>query len=87
MNTDTGYVISRYSASDHCPIHHEPAGNGIRAMISLNECEGGELQFFAKEKVDLSAGTGIVFPSSFMFPYEILPVTKDYRYYVSTSFK
>ena len=51
MNTDTGYVLTRYSMSDHCPIHHEPAGNGIRAIINLNECEGGELQFFAKRKL------------------------------------
>ena len=58
MNTDTGYTLVRYSASDHCPIHHEPAGTSIRAMINLNECDGGELQFFAKEKVDSSVGTG-----------------------------
>ena len=87
MNTDSGYVLTRYSMSDHCPIHHEPVGIGIRAMINLNECEGGELQFFAKEKVDSPVGTGTIFPASFMFPYEILPVTKGYRYYVSTTFK
>ena len=80
-------IRDRYSASDHCPIHHEPAGNGIRAIINLNECEGGELQFFAKEKVDSHVGAGIIFPASFMFPYEVLPVTKGYRYYVSTTFK
>ena len=87
MNTDTGYTLVRYSVSDHCPIHHEPSGSSIRAMISLNECDGGELQFFAKEKVDTSVGTGTIFPSSFMFPYEILPVTEGFRYYVSTNFK
>lgn len=87
MNTDTGYTLVRYSASDHCPIHHEPAGTSIRAMINLSECDGGELQFFAKEKVDSSVGTGTIFPSSFMFPYEILPVTEGFRYYVSTNFK
>ena len=87
MNTDTGYTLMRYSPSDYCPIHHEPAGSGIRAIINLSECDGGELQFFAKEKVDSSVGTGIIFPSSFMFPYEVLPVTEGFRYHVSTGFK
>lgn len=87
MNTDTGYTVVRYSPSDHCPIHHEPVGSGIRAMINLSECDGGELQFFSKEKVESSVGTGTIFPSSFMFPYEILPVTEGFRYYVSTNFK
>ena len=87
MNTDTGYMLMRYSPSDYCPIHHEPAGTSIRAIINLSECDGGELQFYAKEKVDSSVGTGITFPSSFMFPYEVLPVTEGFRYYVSTNFK
>ena len=87
MNTDNGYTVARYSPSDHCPIHHEPVGSGIRAMINLSECDGGELQFFGKEKVESSVGIGTIFPSSFMFPYEILPVTEGFRYYVSTNFK
>jgi hypothetical protein len=87
MNTDTGYSLLRYSISDHCPIHHEPAGCGIRAMIDLCESDGGELQFFGKEKADSSVGTGIIFPASFMFPYEVLPVIEGYRYYVTTTFK
>ena len=88
MNTDTGYTLVRYSMSDHCPIHHEPSTNGgIKAMINLSSCDGGELQFFAKEKLDSSVGTGTIFPASFMFPYEVLPVTEGYRYYVSTNFK
>ena len=87
MHTDTGYSLLRYSASDYCPIHHEPVGSGIRAIINLSECDGGELQFYAKEKVDSSVGTGIIFPSSFMFPYEVLPVTEGFRYHVTTTFK
>lgn len=87
MNTDVGYSLVRYSASDYCPIHHEPSGNSIRAFINLNECDGGELQFFGKEKVDSSVGTGIIFPASFMFPYEVLPVTQGFRYHVCTNFK
>ena len=87
MNTDTGYSLLRYSASDHCPIHHEPSGSSIRAIINLSECDGGELQFFGKEKVESSVGTGIIFPASFMFPYEVLPVTEGFRYHVTTRFK
>ena len=87
MHTDTGYSLLRYSASDYCPIHHEPVGSGIRAIINLSECDGGELQFYGKAKVDSSVGTGTIFPSSFMFPYEVLPVTEGFRYHVTTTFK
>ena len=84
---DTGYTLTRYHVGDCYPIHHEPSGSGVVATISLSSSEGGDTQFFGKEKVDSSIGMGFVYPASFMFPYEVLPVTEGVRYYVSTNFK
>ena len=85
--TDTGYSLTRYCKGDCYPMHHEPSGSGIVATISLSSCEGGETQFFGKEKVDSSIGTGFIYPASFLFPSEVLPVTEGLRFYVSTTFK
>ena len=84
---DTGYTLTRYHVGDCYPIHHEPSGSGIVATICLSSSKGGDIQFFGKEKVDSSIGMGYVYPASFMFPYEVLPVTEGTRYYVSTTFK
>lgn len=86
-NEDTGYTLLRYNEGDYCPLLVEPSGSTIRASIILNDAKGGETRFFAKEMIDSSAGTGFAFPSSFMFPYEVLPVLKGTRYMVTTSFK
>lgn len=88
FNTDIGYTLIRFTTEHHCPIHHEPSGNSITAMIYLNDdCEGGELQFFNREKTESSVGGAIIFPAAFMFPYETLTVTKGIRYSVYTQFK
>tara|TARA_B100001059_G_C17829879_1_gene583896 strand:+ start:3185 stop:3745 length:561 start_codon:yes stop_codon:yes gene_type:complete len=88
FNRDTGYILIRSTVEHHCPIHHHPSGSAITAIIHLNDdCEGGGLQFYGSEKTDSSTGTGIIFPSAFMFPYETLPVTKGIRYSVYTQFK
>ena len=84
---DTGYTLTRYHVGDCYPIHHEPSGSGIVATISLSSSEGGDTQFFGREKVDSSIGMGFVYPASFMFPSAVLPVTEGVRYYVSTTFK
>ena len=84
---DTGYTLTRYHVGDCYPIHHEPSGSGIVATISLSSSEGGDTQFFGREKVDSSIGMGFVYPASFMFPSAVLPVTEGVRYYVSTAFK
>lgn len=85
---DTGYTLIRFNEGDSTPIHHSPSGYSICAFIFLNnDCDGGELQFFAKSKTEVSVGGGVIFPAAFMFPNEILPVTKGVRYAVKTEFR
>ena len=45
--------------------------------------EGGEFVLI-DEKIDLSKGDIIIFPSNFMYPHKVEPVTKGIRYsYIS----
>jgi predicted 2-oxoglutarate/Fe(II)-dependent dioxygenase YbiX len=49
-----------------------------------DDYEGGELIFWESEKIVLKAGSIMIFPSNFMYPHKVLPVTKGTRYsYVS----
>jgi len=50
-----------------------------------DDYEGGEFAFFNREKVyKFEKGDAILFPSNFMFPHEILPVTSGTRYSIIT---
>ena len=83
-NTDTQMKL-------HCDhIHSMFDGNrkGIPTLSILgainDDYEGGELVFWESEKIVLKAGQIMIFPSNFMYPHKVLPVTKGTRYsYVS----
>jgi predicted 2-oxoglutarate/Fe(II)-dependent dioxygenase YbiX len=44
-----------------------------------DDYEGGEF-ILIDEKINLSKGDMLVFPSNFMFPHKVEPVTKGTRY-------
>jgi predicted 2-oxoglutarate/Fe(II)-dependent dioxygenase YbiX len=44
------------------------------------EYEGGEFVMFKDTVIDMEPGTVIVFPSSFMYPHEVKPITSGVRY-------
>jgi predicted 2-oxoglutarate/Fe(II)-dependent dioxygenase YbiX len=49
-----------------------------------DDYEGGELVFWESETIKLKAGSIMIFPSNFMYPHKVMPVTKGTRYsYVS----
>ena len=53
-----------------------------------DDFDGGEFSFFNQEKIiNPLKGSAIMFPSNFMFPHEVLPVTKGIRYSMITWFK
>ena len=53
----------------------------LSVLSSLNEdYEGGDLIFFENEKIDLKTGDVMIFPSNFMYPHKVTPVTKGQRY-------
>ena len=52
--------------------------------ILNDDYEGGELIMFEDKKIDTKKGDLLIFPSTFLYPHEITPVTKGIRYsYVS----
>jgi len=64
-------------------------GNPTLTMLgALNDnYSGGELVMFDSEIIELKAGNIMIFPSTFLYPHQVLPVTKGVRYsYVSWSY-
>ena len=86
---DTGYDLLRYETGQYYTQHTDSflqQQRSISCSVCVNDdYEGGEFAFFDREMV-IKAGVGsvIVFPSNFMFPHEIMPVTKGTRYSIIT---
>jgi len=74
----------------HCDHIHsmfdgERKGIPILSVLGLlnDDYEGGEF-YMIEDKIHLSKGDIIVFPSNFMFPHRVEPITKGTRYsYIS----
>jgi len=90
---DSGYIFLKYDVGNFYKQHVDHFKNEPRSVscsIALNdidEYDGGEFAFFDKElKYKIKKGSVILFPSNFMFPHEIVPVTKGTRYAIVTWF-
>jgi Rps23 Pro-64 3,4-dihydroxylase Tpa1-like proline 4-hydroxylase len=86
---DTGYGLLRYKEGQFYVQHTDSFKNQQRSVscsFLLNEdYEGGEFAFFDREIIIKgSKGSIIMFPSNFMFPHEIMPVTSGTRYSIIT---
>jgi hypothetical protein len=90
-STDSGFDILRYEVGQLISYHVDDNEPRVLSMsIALNDdYTGGEFRFFKNDniKVKLNAGCAIMFPSNFMYPHEILPVTSGTRYSMITWFK
>jgi predicted 2-oxoglutarate/Fe(II)-dependent dioxygenase YbiX len=89
-----GYTRPRYNRYDvnarmenHCDHIHtmfDGTRRGIptlTVMAALNDnYQGGELVMFEDQIIKLVAGDVIVFPSNFLYPHKIEPVTSGVRY-------
>ena len=85
----------RYSPAQmmrkHCDhIHNlfdgERKGVPMLSIIGVlnDNYEGGELIMLEDKKIDTKQGDLLIFPSNFLYPHEITPVTKGIRYsYIS----
>ena len=93
-----GYSELRFNKYDentlmklHCDHIHsmfDGQRKGIPALSLLgclnDDYEGGELIFWDDTEIKLKGGSLLIFPSNFMYPHEVKPVTKGSRYsYVS----
>jgi predicted 2-oxoglutarate/Fe(II)-dependent dioxygenase YbiX len=91
IEEDSGYELLKYSEGCFYIQHTDSFKARPRAVscsFILNEdFEGGEFAFFDKElKYKLEKGDAIMFPSNFMYPHEIMPVTQGTRYSIITWF-
>lgn len=83
--------ILKYGVSNHYKFHVDEAkgmNRFLSAIVFVNDdYEGGELVFRsrvdnAEEIVEKKAGSIVIWPSNFLFPHAVKPVTKGERYTV-----
>jgi len=91
IEQDSGYELLRYKEGQFYTTHTDSFKSAPRAVscsFALNDdYEGGEFAFFDRELVyKLKKGSCIMFPSNFMYPHEIMPVTSGTRYSIVTWF-
>jgi predicted 2-oxoglutarate/Fe(II)-dependent dioxygenase YbiX len=91
IEQDSGYDLLKYKTGGFYSQHKDSFKDRPRAVscsFALNDgYEGGEFAFFGRELVyNLKKGSCIMFPSNFMYPHEIMPVTSGTRYSIVTWF-
>jgi predicted 2-oxoglutarate/Fe(II)-dependent dioxygenase YbiX len=91
IEQDSGYELLRYQEGQFYTQHTDSFKKQPRAVscsFALNDdYEGGEWAFWNRDKMyKVKKGSAILFPSNFMYPHEIMPVTKGTRYSIVTWF-
>lgn len=91
IEEDSGYELLKYPEGCFYVEHTDSFKARPRAVscsfILNDDFEGGEFAFFNKElKYKLEKGDALMFPSNFMYPHEVMPVTKGTRYSIITWF-
>lgn len=89
IDIDTGYQLLRYNEGEFYIQHTDSFKEQQRSLscsIQLNEdYDGGEFALFDREiMIRTKPGSAVVFPSNFMYPHEIMPVSKGTRYSIIT---
>lgn len=91
IREDSGYTLLRYQEGEFYKQHtdsYKLHPRSVSCTFSLNDdYEGGEFAFFDKKLTyRLKKGSALMFPSNFMYPHEVQPVTKFVRYSIITWF-
>jgi len=89
IQNDEGYKLLRYRVGDYHTEHVDSCIQSKPRILSMlfmcsNGFKGGDLIFFGEHVVSLGVGDAVIFPSSFMFPHKVSPITKGTRYVIST---
>ena len=89
----SGFRVNRYSVggfmSEHTDnIHHshgqEYGFPQVSALLFLNDNYGGGELIVAGNEYETKMGSGIIFPSNFMFPHEVKKITDGERWSIVT---
>lgn len=92
INHDSGYELLRYKKGYFYKVHTDKMASTndrtLSCIIALNQdYDGGEIAFFYRKKIiKLKKGSILIFPSNFMYPHEVLPITSGERYSIVTWF-
>jgi hypothetical protein len=91
IKEDSGYSLLKYNMGNFYIEHVDSFKEIPRAVscsIALNDdYDGGEFAFFGREiKYKIKKGSVLMFPSNYMYPHEVLPVTRGTRYSIVTWF-
>jgi predicted 2-oxoglutarate/Fe(II)-dependent dioxygenase YbiX len=91
IEEDSGYELLKYPEGGFYIEHTDSFKARPRAVscsfILNDDFEGGEFAFFNRElKYKIEKGDALLFPSIFMYPHEVMPVTKGTRYSIITWF-
>ena len=91
IEEDSGYELLKYPEGCFYKEHTDSFKARPRSVscsfILNNDFEGGEFAFFDRALVyKLEKGDALMFPSNFMYPHEVMPVTKGTRYSIITWF-
>jgi predicted 2-oxoglutarate/Fe(II)-dependent dioxygenase YbiX len=91
IEEDSGYELLKYPEGCFYIEHTDSfkaAPRAISCSFMVNDdFEGGEFAFFNRElKYKLEKGDALLFPSNFMYPHEVMLVTKGTRYSIITWF-
>jgi predicted 2-oxoglutarate/Fe(II)-dependent dioxygenase YbiX len=91
IELDSGYDLLKYDVGCFYKTHTDSFKDRPRAVscsFALNNgYEGGDFAFFDRGLTyTLEKGSCLMFPSNFMYPHEITPVTSGTRYSIVTWF-
>jgi predicted 2-oxoglutarate/Fe(II)-dependent dioxygenase YbiX len=91
IEKDTGYELLKYQTGGFYTSHTDFLKDNPRVIscsfILNDDYEGGEFAFFKRDQIHKpKKGSCIMFPSNFMYPHEIMPVTSGTRYSIITWF-
>ena len=92
VQEDSGYDLLKYTEGGFYTQHIDSDlthNRSVACSFALNDnFEGGEFAFFNREvSYKVTKGSAIMFPSNFMYPHEILPISSGTRYSIITWFK
>lgn len=79
----SGYWLCRYSDGGHLSRHTDTDADAASVTASFNindNYEGGELVFWDNHKLETKRNTLHIYPSNFLYPHRVDPVTRGIRY-------
>lgn len=79
---DVGTEMREHCDHIHSLFPGKPAGIPILTILGClnDEYEGGELIMWTDTKIDFRKGDILIFPSNFLYPHAVLPITAGTRY-------